>query len=632
MKIIGSAPSNRAEKDVVEILEKNLANMVGHDTQLYPKVYGGRFSDRDLEIFLFVTSNGSKIWKEKIQVDNACMSIEVKSHRQLSFESSSNVSIIMHGDRKYPVEQARQSSQELKRILSQNVRYAAVQHVFYFACFPNIDSSSLEKNALDQARKHCQWPYVLFRDDLTLERILGKLREQWLSMRKSDLGPVQSLWWRDQCSMAYELPQAISGVKQDVVLGAFDKHRFERIANSKINVREYLEALDDGDVIIRGKAGSGKSVCAIKLAVEYYKRGMKVLLCTYNVALANDLDLLFHYHEQNEMIRLDFENGKVGSVNIINIDRLVHDYAEVAGHYVGSVVFSADYDEQKRRWRESIRSLMAELGETEVRGLIECDFDIVVIDEAQDVEKEDLVLLNQLLKKGVRCVYVDSPDQTLRSLENNSVKGVNASEFTRNTVYRNYRKIAKYSKRIQRQLPTHLQQKDDLVDPEYDGYDDVYNELEDGYVEILDYDTSQVESIVRRLVNESKSASYDAWATMVIVPGAEEATHVMKCLQAEGIKTWNGTDKEIRAKEYDPTCVRVIDYRSCRGLEAYNVVLYRPDLAIQRDMKHCENVKKGSILASNQIFIALSRAINSLSIVVPSSSLRGLFERALQNL
>jgi hypothetical protein len=165
-----------------------------------------------------------------------------------------------------------------------------------------------------------------------------------------------------------------------------------------------------------------------------------------------------------------------------------------------------------------------------------------------------------------------------------------------------------------------------------DSSDEVYAELEDGYVEIIDDDMIAVDAVISRLIGESKAAKYDEWATMIIVPGPNEAAKIIARLQANNIMVWDGTNREVRAHDYDPRSVRVIDYRSCRGLEAYNVVVYRPDIAIKRDLVTGANEKQSIVVASNQIFVALSRAINSLTIVVPNVPLKGLFERALQGL
>lgn len=631
MKTIGGMPINPDEQAVVEMLQRKLTGNVDERSLLFPKVYGGRFHDRDLEIMTFLISNGSETWKVDPWVDNACICIEVKGHRQLEFSQSTRIRVQTKDRDVYPVEQARESSQIAKSMLQKR----GINHVFYFACFPNVSLCTLPKELNEELNEHSQFPFVLFRDEINLNSILSKLRSQWKARKSSSA--VSSVWDRmTALNLAVELPTAISGIKRDLIVGKFDRYRFEKVTNSNINISGYVRALDDGDIMIKGRAGSGKSVCGIKLAHAYADSGSNVLICTYNIALARDLERLDRYNRDKQEQSPSLDIIKQGVVDIDNIDHIIFRYAQfvrdLGQHGDNAQRTGVSFDAQKQSWRHGIRQLIDDFGAREVRDLLRADYRLVVIDEAQDIEKEDYELIRRLFGDSTRFAFINSPDQTLRILEDSCVNGIRATEFTRQTVYRNYRKIAKYAGRLQRRLGRHLNGITKIKDVEQDSTDDVYAELIDGNVGIYSGSIETVVENVRRLTEEASTVGYDQWSTMVVVPGEESGQRVIEALASAGIKCWNGLERLVRSEEYCPNHIRIIDYRSCRGLEAYNVIVYDPAAAIERELQASVQDSRKAALAANHVFVAVSRAICNLAIVTPDQKYRDVFEQCLVDL
>jgi hypothetical protein len=630
MITIGGMPTNLDERAVTEMLQRHLRGNVDERSLLFPKVYGGRFIDRDLEIMMFLMSNGSAPWKGDIMVDNACVCIEVKGHRQVEFGQSTRIRVTTKDKDVYPVEQARESSQMAKSMLQKR----GINHVFYFACFPNISLASLPDEVSTDIIEHSQFPYILFRDEIDITSILTKLRHQWKAKKGGNR--VASTQIYTALNLAIELPTVLSGVKKDLVVGKFDLHRFEKITSSNTNINNYVRALDDDDIILKGRAGSGKSVCAIKLAHRYANTGSSVLLCTYNIALARDLERLHKFYLKKEDHSPTLQIIERGDVDIDNIDHVIFRYANNVRELVStddnSETSAASFEDQKRIWRVQIRRLIDVFGAKEARDLLRANYKLVVIDEAQDVEKEDYELLRYLFGDSTRFAFIHSPDQTLRIMADSCVSGSRATEFTRQTVYRNYRKIAKYAGRLQRRLGRHLVGDSKTKDAEQESADDVYAELIDGNVGIYNGSMDVVVEHVNRLIEEASAVGYDQWSTMVIVPGEDVGNRVIEALSQSNIKCWNGLQKSVRSDEYCPDHVRIVDYRSCRGLEAYNVIVYDPASAIERELNVPVQDSRKTALAANHIFVAVSRAICNLAIVMPGPKHRDVFEHCLQEL
>jgi hypothetical protein len=346
MKIIGSTPDDENEAKVVKRLEECLTMHVGENSLIFPKVYGGYVVDRDIEIVLYMYPKGPSSWKSKdYHIKNALICIEVKGHRKIEFSSSTNVVVETMGVNGYPVEQARKSSQALRRII-EKAGSTQISWVYYLACFPNVHFESLTMREQESIAKHNQRPFVLFGDEIRHDAVIERLSMQAKATGKATGSYVSSFYGEDAVSkkVALKLPEILSGVPESIVVGSFDRARFERISKSKIQISEYVKGIDDGDIVLQGKAGSGKSVALVRLALHYQAHGFNVLLCTYNIALAADLKRQLIYYRDQADQQMHLLGTDRGQIDVTNVDALISEYARLVSS------FSTDLSKVDTSW------------------------------------------------------------------------------------------------------------------------------------------------------------------------------------------------------------------------------------------------------------------------------------------
>lgn len=143
---------------------------------------------------------------------------------------------------------------------------------------------------------------------------------------------------------------------------------------------QIMEALEDNDhLLIRGGAGTGKTLLAADFARKQAAWGKKVLFLTYNKNLAN--------HVQRQL-------GRIESLKIINIHALFGEYIPVDAEQVKT-------DAQRYFKEELPEAFLACLKAMDKEQLSGLQYDLLVMDEGQDILKPNyLYCLDYLLRDG----------------------------------------------------------------------------------------------------------------------------------------------------------------------------------------------------------------------------------------
>lgn len=151
---------------------------------------------------------------------------------------------------------------------------------------------------------------------------------------------------------------------------------------------------------VKGAAGTGKSIIAIALAKRYAQQGKDVLYVCFNRALAEKLD------------------RKIGSfpgrnhLAIVNFDRIQTVFGRSSEY--------ADYRNAPEAWNRYLEETLPALANQKGR------FDVLLVDEAQDLSQRELFILLSCLQEDRKIVLFSDAEQTIFSYENN--KGWNYDE------------------------------------------------------------------------------------------------------------------------------------------------------------------------------------------------------------
>ena len=140
-----------------------------------------------------------------------------------------------------------------------------------------------------------------------------------------------------------------------------------------------MNALEENDhLLVRGGAGTGKTLLAANFAMKQAGQEKKVLFLTYNKNLANSVQQ---------------QAGKCEFLKIINIHALFGEYIPVDAESVGKNAqkyFSVDLPDAFGSYLESM----------DTEQLLELQYDLLVMDEGQDILKPNYLKCLDRLHKG----------------------------------------------------------------------------------------------------------------------------------------------------------------------------------------------------------------------------------------
>ena len=257
----------------------------------------------------------------------------------------------------------------LKQILSQRFSNIPQLKNVLVACgvvFPDIEFKSRGQEII---------PEIIF--DKTMEDIteyMNRMFDYWESRQHkgvSKLPPavIQELvnYLRGEFSFIPSLADRLDGIEKRLVRLTAEQAR----VMDALGMNEHL--------LIEGTAGTGKTLLAVDFAVKQAEQGKKVLYLTFNKNLSNGI------------------SGQIGdyeNLRVINLHALFGEYVEVDAEqvkedpkkYFGETFADAFYDYISNLSKEQLAPLQ---------------YDLLVMDEGQDIIKENyLCSLDYLLKGG----------------------------------------------------------------------------------------------------------------------------------------------------------------------------------------------------------------------------------------
>lgn len=172
--------------------------------------------------------------------------------------------------------------------------------------------------------------------------------------------------------------------------------RLVRLTNEQTVVIDALSV--NSHLLIEGKAGTGKTLLALHYAKKEAEQGKKVLYITFNKNISNSIRAQI---KENQLLKVINIHALFGEMVSIDISRLKNNATEY---------FAEDLPEAFCQWVSSLE---------EIR-LTQYQYDVLVIDEGQDILKPNyLIALDYLLKggfeNGIWAVFYDEEQNIYNS-------------------------------------------------------------------------------------------------------------------------------------------------------------------------------------------------------------------------
>lgn len=401
-------------------------------------------------------------------------------------------------------------------------------------------------------------------------------------------------------------------------MGSLTRKRIEQISSKAIG--SSVQKPEAGKLsIYRGRAGTGKTVGLIQLAVSLVdEEDARVLILTYNRALVSDIRRLFTLAELPDLF----------SPSCVSINTMHSFFFRIVNEvlYNGTLEgkkFLAEYENIMREFFAFLDSGddAVELIKETMQGDNYLNWDYCLIDEAQDWLKIEQDVILKLFGAD-RVIVADGGQQFVRRIE--------TSDW--NT----------YPNRKSTKLKYCLRQKSNIIK----FINHYLEELDRSELRIIDSgklaggrviicgENNNRFQVFREELNRLKEAGNIPYDMLFLVPSGMVEKNPRKFsekrLYAEqGFYLWDGTTEEERITfSLIGDEERVLQYDSARGLEAWTVVCVAFDKFVEeKQNSSAESFKQESLYLEsaedirmknmiNWILIALTRAIDTLVITV----------------
>lgn len=529
-------------------------------------------------------------------------------------------------------------------------------------------------------KKHPSDPNLscFIRGSLTIEKILNAivLRNQPKFIKNYYLSSAFHKKYTElnQIRAAVEY---FSRVKNEV--GELTKQKLDAIVTTRKDLPKYHDAVGKELLVLRGGAGTGKTIKLLQLAKELYDSGNRCLILTYNRALVQDIARLlslisisdkpcdptieiktihsFLFPILNELTdwQLKFINDELKpEEQIISKNELYKRRKEpaVKKAYSKSYLYYLTY--YKNLLFESAQSIDEFIEddlvyEKSITNSIKAEYDYVLIDEAQDWEADERNILYKIFKSQ-NIIVAEGMQQLIRthnSLNWTITKGqrvVNTSVTFPQRSLRQKGIHCKFQKAFAPLfgVPWEIERNNHLSGGQIWVYTGDFNEYianllrdytkgfsKDKYDDILfltpgQFTNKQVQkTIIKR--NGKKEVHEEL---------TKRSFSLIEEWKSFGITIHDLTHWDITSKSQpEPGEYRVINYESCRGLESYAVVALEMDTFFESKVKHFkdenDNIKQGDLFvqspeerakryAAMWALIVFSRPVDLLLITIKS--------------
>ena len=604
------------------------AQILGQDVKDIDLIMLGTLQEYS-EQLSFLDQNNERI-HQPVQIRSFCTAIEIKGHDISGIVREGTEFYVRYGMSLHPVTtQSNKQKTALMNFFKDSIGFTP--YITNLIWFTGITKNDLH-NLLVLDNKEIISNAVS--GEITLKEIFQILVSERQPASFVDRITHKKIYFIDLNNQISQ--QTIENVfsmftKAKTCMGELTRKRIEQITSKSLASQISMSTDDDRITIIRGRAGTGKTVGIIQTAIRLVdEKCARVLILTYNRALVSDIRRLFALADLPDMFQS----------SCVTIDTMQSFFYKLIAKslYHGQLNgedFLRDYNVYLREFNEFLA--MDEDAQQVLKELLGNDYylnwDYCLIDEAQDwtSTERDLILsvfpINRVFVADGGLQYVRGVDSCDWSI----IQNKNALKL-------------KYCLRQKSNLVQFINAYLDKTGASSQRIST--NETLKGGRILIHLGTEIDFLMLRSELKHLKEAGNSAYDMLCLVPytmvGKEPRAFKLKAqFESNGIICWDGTNEEVR-QSYPLMGdeIRVLQYESARGLEAWTTVCFEIDTFIEEKLLTFDsNDTSGSLLLEsleerkkkyliNWILIPLTRAIDTLIVTFrnPNSESCRLFK------
>ena len=350
-------------------------------------------------------------------------------------------------------------------------------------------------------------------------------------------------------------------------IGLISRNKLNNIIRKDIDVEHssYFKNVGEKLIILKGKPGTGKTIHLANLAYHAKELEYTPLILTFNRALSQDIDRLMEYSGFGGLIQINTLHQfflKILKNNGL-IDEVTSEIFE-NNNYINLLVDLMDLIKDSK-------------SELEIRKELGIDFDLIFVDEAQDCDEIERDLIFKIF--GItNCVISIGNRQIVRKKKTEIRWALGTTKNERQVVnlkisHRNKKDLTDwhntFSNYHYKQRPWELKEN---------------RNLHGGKLILLktnEYSKALHIQLDKNLI-KNENSKYDL---MFLTPNKTTninySSEICERLDGWNFNYFNNNDKENKTKKFPIDAHRILNYQSCRGLEAWTIVLWNLDTIIQ---------------------------------------------------
>lgn len=567
---------------------------------------------------------------ETVVFHNICWVIEAKEHR--SFEVSGDALMVTYNKKRHNVSAQSDGQKNGVRNL--------FEHQLHVSMTP---TNLIWLPGLSRQQLPSRVPNVIGKDVTILDMLAHVCRQKFPIYHQSDQAYHSSssseLSERNLLAMESAIEQLS---REEIHVGLMTRRRLEKITKTLLKDQQYATEIGKRLVVLRGRAGTGKTVKLLSIAHDLAKDQRKdVKILTYNKALVSDIRRL--------CALLDIDNTLEGRISVDTVHSTVLSLAKMIPLIESRQIwnFLKHYGETLETIVQAIESgLLNESEQAVLRASEFCQVDYVMVDEAQDWPELERRLLMSLFSPA-QIIIADGIDQMVRGNARTPwEKDLKPTEiYYARPERRSLRQesnlgrfVASYCSRVG--LPWDVLPNDDVPGGRV-------------IIKIGQY----TKSLHTQLYKDCVDAGNLAYEMLFMVPPSMVAKETddtgasrlhfkfAKKWEKWGIKLWDGTMSDNRTQyPNDVDQHRLLQYESCRGLEGWTAVCLSIDqlfewkrnqwVPVEEELPLLDRGARQERFGYQWCVIPFTRAIDTLVLTIDDinspivSILRDIYEKS----
>lgn len=566
------------------------------------------FFDPPLEFHPFLQHckfDGTWELASRIFVESLCLNIELKEHSPNGVRFKGSTAEVCYGKFwKNVSEQSHEQTYSIKNF----IKYHGVSEPYILSLIwlKNIPQSELPRR-----------PHNLLGAGLTWDLLLNVANQIYPSKFDKKKGGY--------CLNHFHQSSFLD-VKalflQELQPTDLDLKRLNRITQYKTDALDLYDKVGYKFIILRGRGGTGKTLCLLQLAYRLYEqRDARVLLLTYNKALVADIRRMLTFMGIPDDIASK-------SIQITTVHAFFSNIFNKIG-LTPKTNLLEDFEELKNFLLEYVRSDLLSASD------IKEEWDYIFIDEAQDWPDNERELLSTLVGTE-NLVISDGIDQLVRSIvPADWRKSISKTEKSIVPLEKSFRMKANLAHFVSR-LATEL---------DYNLHIEPCTDANGGHIVILEKQYLLQKDFHEQLIKKNAADGNSEVDMLFCVPPKlvkyEDDTKwsiPARMFKDWGHQVWDGASVNVRESyPISSSEIRIVQYDSCRGLEGWIVVNFMLDEFYDYKYRMCKDESFATddekhLYVVRWLLIPLTRAIDTLVIelCMGSTPLRTALKRVAE--